>query len=158
MCQKGEMIKVEIGSLELAEIGEERYRHPSPLIQKRLHTLYLKAATQFSHEEIAQAVGIHRDTVTRQLELYNEVGLAGYCKTKYKGQKSDLDTHTDCLLEYFEKNPPHSIKQATQEIEKLVGIKRSETQVRYWLKKKGLGFVKSVKSQPKPTGKPKKPL
>lgn len=152
------MIKVEIGAEELDHIKKERYEHPSPLIQKRLHTLYLKAATDFSHEDIAKAVGIHRDTVTRQLELYNEVGLKAYCKTKYKGNTSELDTHTDCLIAYFEQHPPQSIKQATQEIEKLVGIKRSDTQVRNWLKKKGLAFVKLDTSQPKPTWKFKKHL
>jgi len=40
------------------------------------------------------------------------------------------------LEEYFRVNPPASIKEAQSEIEELTGIKRSETQVREFLKKK----------------------
>lgn len=44
--------------------------------------------------------------------------------------------------EYFEKHPPASIKEAMAKIEDLTSIKRSETQIRNFLKKIGLKYRK----------------
>jgi transposase len=51
---------------------------------------------------------------------------------------SELAAHTTSLKDYFEKHPPATVKEAMHEIETLAGIKRSETQVRAFMKKLGL--------------------
>ena len=48
---------------------------------------------------------------------------------------SALEAHTTTLEAYFRDQPPATIKEAQHEIETLTGIKRSETQVRTFLKK-----------------------
>ena len=101
------MIKVNLNQSDIEKINEERYTHPSPLVQKRLHTLYLKANTNLSHEQIATIVGIHRDTVTTYLKMYNEGGLERMYKLNYGTNKSELNNHTESILDYFEKHPPH---------------------------------------------------
>ena len=49
--------------------------------------------------------------------------------------QSKLTAHVTSLEAYFQANPPASSKEAQNEIETLTGIKRSETQVREFLKK-----------------------
>ncbi|QSV61867.1 MAG: hypothetical protein HEQ26_02950 [Dolichospermum sp. DL01] len=46
------------------------------------------------------------------------------------------------IKEYFEKNPPMSIKEAAKKIEELTGIKRSENQVRLFIKRIGMKRLK----------------
>jgi len=45
------------------------------------------------------------------------------------------------LETYFRENPPASIKEAQKEIEEITGVKRSETQVREFLKKNLISVV-----------------
>lgn len=45
-----------------------------------------------------------------------------------------MTKHTQTIEAYFRKNPPATIKEAMAKIEELTGIKRSETQVRKYLK------------------------
>jgi len=45
------------------------------------------------------------------------------------------------LEAHFRKNPPASIKEAQQEIEEITGVKRSETQVREFLKKNSISVA-----------------
>ena len=137
------MIKIQLTIEELDKIKEERYTHPSPIVQKRLHTLYLKCSMNLSHGQIAQIVGIHIDTVTTYLKMYNQGGLSAIYKINYGTNKSELDNHSTTILEYFEDHPPHSINEAISMIEELTGIKRSPTQVRKWLKKKGFRLRKT---------------
>ena len=52
--------------------------------------------------------------------------------------KSELEQHTETIEAYFRKHPPATMKEAMSKIEELTGIKRSETQVRKFLKSMGL--------------------
>ena len=54
---------------------------------------------------------------------------------------SELDVHITSLEEHFRHHPPATIKEAQHEIEMLTGIKRSETQVREFLKKNSIFAV-----------------
>ncbi|KOR28794.1 transposase, partial [Achromatium sp. WMS1] len=57
---------------------------------------------------------------------------------KFHQPQSDLTKHTQTIEAYFRENPPATIKEAMAKIEELTGIKRSETQVRNYLK--SIGF------------------
>jgi uncharacterized protein YneF (UPF0154 family) len=46
-----------------------------------------------------------------------------------------MEEYRDAIEEELKKNPPETIKEAAAMIEKLSGIKRSDTQVRKFLKK-----------------------
>jgi hypothetical protein len=56
-------------------------------------------------------------------------------------RESELVQHVNSLEEYFRVNPAASIKEAQSEIETLTGIRRSETQVREFLKKNAICVV-----------------
>src|SRR5208337_4999520 len=65
-------------------------------------------------------------------------GIEALKKTEYRGRESELNAHAGTLKEYFEKNPPATVKQAQAAIEKLTGIRREYSQVRAFLKRLGL--------------------
>jgi hypothetical protein len=62
------------------------------------------------------------------------VALRKLKEVKFYRPESELQAHITSLEAYFQANPPATIKEAQSEIEALTGIKRSETQVREFLK------------------------
>ena len=68
-------------------------------------------------------------------ELYRAGGIEKLKEVNFYRPESQLSEHITSLEAYFRENPPASIKEAQSEIEALTGIKRSETQVREFLKK-----------------------
>jgi transposase len=119
------------------EINYERYRHPVPLVQRRMEALWLKSHG-LPHAQIATLVKVSEKTLHDYFELYQEGGVEKLKEVNFYRPGSDLDAHITSLEAYFRENPPASIKEAQSEIEALTGIKRSETQVRAFLKKNSI--------------------
>ena len=117
-----------------AALNEERYRHPVPLVQRRMEVLWLKSHG-LAHDLIAKLAGVSKNTMRDYFALYAEGGVEKLKEVHYSGPTSQLVAHVSSLEAYFQANPPASIKEAQSEIEELTGIKRSETQVRTFLKK-----------------------
>ena len=61
----------------------------------------------------------------------------------YAPCKSDLEQHAVSLKTLFEKHPPTSVKEARQRIQELTGIERSPTQVRAFMKRIGMKYIKT---------------
>ena len=118
----------------------ERYHHPVPLVQRRMEVLWLKSLG-LSHDLIARAVGITENTMREYFALYAEGGVEKLKEVHYFCPQSKLTAHVSSLEAYFQANPPASIKEAQSQIETLTGIKRSETQVREFLKKNSISVV-----------------
>jgi transposase len=121
----------------LAVLREERYSHPVPLVQRRMEALWLKSHG-LSHEQIARLVGITENTLRDYFQLYVEGGLEKLKEVRFYRPESDLMGHLTSLEAHFRAHPPASIKEAQSEIEALTGIRRSETQVREFLKKNSI--------------------
>ncbi len=119
------------------ELNYERYRHPVPLVQRRMEVLWLKSHG-LPHEQLAKLGGITENTVREYFRLYEEGGLEKLKEVKWEGPQSKLMGQVTSLEAYFRANPPASIREAQSEIEALTGIKRSETQVREFLKKNSI--------------------
>ena len=115
-------------------INEERYRHPVPLVQRRMEALWLKSHG-LPHAQIAQLVNISENTLRDYFQLYQEGGLEKVREVHFYRPESQLMGHLTSLEAHFCAHPPASIKQAQSEIEALTGIRRSESQVRAFLKK-----------------------
>lgn len=137
------MLTLNISKADIERLKYERYSNVSRLVQKRLHVLYLKSETALSNEMIGFIGGVHRDTVTDYIKLYNAKGLKGIYHVGYGTNKSKLEEHTDTLLAYFEKEPPHTIAQAVEKIEELTEIRRSPTQVRAWMSRYKMKYRKT---------------
>ena len=126
------------------ELNHERYHHPVPMVQRRMEALWLKSHG-LPHEQIARLAGVSENTIRDYFLLYQEGGLDKLKEVNLYRPTSELDTHITSLEEHFRKHPPATIKEAQHEIEQLTGIKRSETQVREFLKKNSIiGAAKSA--------------
>jgi len=106
-----------------------------------MEVLYLKSQG-IKHKEICSLCKISKTTLTTYIKQYQSEGIEELKKINQKGQVSELNQHSDILKDYFEKNPPSSVAEASNAIEKLTGVKRSPTQVREFLKRTGLRCLK----------------
>lgn len=120
-----------------AEIHYQRYNHLAPLVQRRMEALWLKAH-DLPHKQIAELVGVSKNTIREYFELYEQGGVERLKELHYYQPQSQLTEHIVSLEAHFRDNPPASIKQAQSEIETITGVKRSETQVREFLKKNSI--------------------
>jgi transposase len=130
-------IELEFTPEALKELNYERFRHPSPLVQRRMEVLWLKAHG-LPHAKIAELADITENTVRDYFELYQAGGTEKLKEVNIYRPQSQLCEHITSLEAYFRENPPASIKEAQSEIETITGIKRSETQVREFLKKNSI--------------------
>jgi transposase len=135
------VIELKISNKELEEIDYFRFNHPSAIVQKRLHIIFLKEL-KISHLMIGQILNIHVNTVTKILKMYNAGGIEKLKEINYGTNKSELEAYRISIEESLKKEPVRSIKEAQDRIEKLTGIKRSHTQVRKFVIKLGLKFRK----------------
>jgi transposase len=119
---------------DLARIAHDRYHHPHPHVQEKMEVLWLKSRG-VGHTEIARLTGLSRNTVQRYLGEYLAGGLDECRRLKWAGQPSELHGYAGTLEDYFLANPPRSTAEARQAIARLTGVRRSETQVRQFLKK-----------------------
>ena len=118
-------------------LNHERYHNPVPLVQRRMEVLWLKSHG-LPHALIAQLGGVSENTMRDYFQLYQAGGVEKLKEVNFYRPGSELDGHTTTLEAYFAANPPATIKEAQSEIETLTGIKRSETQVRKFLKKNSI--------------------
>jgi transposase len=144
-------MQLEFSPEDLEELDYERFRHPLPMVQRRMEALWLKSHG-LAHGQIAQLVKISENTLRDYFQLYQEGGVERLKEVAIQGPESALHEHHASLEAYFRAHPPATIKEAQHKIEGLTGIKRSETQVREYLKKNSISVVgASACSPPKPT-------
>jgi transposase len=144
-------MQLEFTPESLEELNYERYRHPLPIVQRRMEALWLKSHG-LPHGQIAQLVNVSENTLRDYCQLYREGGVARLKEVALHGPESVLQEHYASLEAYFRAHPPATIKEAQNKIEVLTGIKRSETQVREYLKKNSISVVgASACCPPKPT-------
>lgn len=132
-------IQFEFSPEILKELNYQRYNHLSPLVQRRMDALRLKAHGML-HKEIAEVIGIAENTLRDYFELYQQGGIEKLKEINYYQPESELQQHIVSLEAYFREHPPATIKQAQHEVEIITGVHRSETQIREFLKK-NLVFV-----------------
>jgi len=118
----------------LKELNYQRYNHLSPLVQRRMDALRLKAHGML-HKEIAEVIGIAENTLRDYFELYQQGGIEKLKEINYYQPESELKQHIVSLEAHFREHPPATIKQAQHEVEIITGVRRSETQIREFLKK-----------------------
>jgi transposase len=131
------MIKIEFTEEEIQALHYQRYHHPHPRVQRKMEALWLKSQ-KVSHNQIAKLTGVSINVVTRYFREYKKGGLEKLKELNFYQPESELQQHHETIEAYFRKTPPATIKEAMSKIEELTGIKRSETQVRKFLKSIGL--------------------
>jgi transposase len=131
------MLRVSISLADLATIQHDRFYHPHPHIMMRMHTLSLHHAGE-SAARIAQLLDRNPKTIRACLKAYQEGGLQAVYQYEKHKHECALNAHTAQIEEALEKRPPQNANEAGAIIERLTGIKRSPTQIRAFLKKKGI--------------------
>ncbi len=71
-------------------------------------------------------------------ETIKDGGLEKLKEIKFYQPVSELAKYTFTIEDYFREHPPCTIKEAMSKIEELTGLKRSEPQVRKFLKSIGI--------------------
>ncbi len=135
-------IELEFTPEILKELNYERYHHLAPLVQRRMDALRMKGHG-LPHWQIAELVDVSENTVrdAKRFDLYQQGGLEKLKELNFYRPVSGLTVHIVSLEAYFRENPPASIKEAQSEIEAITGLKRSETQVREFLKKNSISVA-----------------
>ena len=131
------MINIAFSEQDLETIESERFRHPIPLVRRRMEVLWLKSQG-LPHQQIAKLAGVCDNALTKYLRLYRQGGLDEIRKVNFYRPKSDLDAHREAIERYFRENPVASIAEAAAAIEALTGIHRSKTQVGVFLRNLGM--------------------
>ena len=134
---------LQISSEELTRLNYERYHYPCPLVQKRLHSLYIKAVSGWSNEAIGNLTDAHRNSISEWVHLYQQGGMEALLKVHYGTNKSVLEDHSTSIVELFTKAPPRSIGEALLKIKALTGIERSYSRVRAFMKRHRFRFLKT---------------
>jgi len=135
------MIQIDFTEAEIAALEYERYRHPSPHVQKRMEVVYLKSQG-LSHQDIARLCRISRQTLVTILHLYQQEGIERLKLFHFAGQPSALNQHSSTLEAHFRAHPPRTVAEAQASIEQLTGIRRSPTQIRAFLRRIGMHLRK----------------
>lgn len=135
------MISLNITESDIVTLNYERFIHPSQIVQKRMHVVYMKSQG-IAHKIIAIACKVSLNSVTNFIKLYNKSGLQGLRKLNYRRPKSDLLKYGTSIEEEFKENPPLTSSQAAAKIETMTGIKRSPSQIRTFMKYLGMSFRK----------------
>lgn len=130
------MIRPEFSPETIEQLQYEKRYHPHPRVRQKMEALHLKSQGM-PHHQICQLVGIGgRATLVRYLREYQEGGLDRLRRLNFRKPESLLAQHRDKIEEAIADRPPATINEARHLIEKTTGIKRSNTAVYQFLKKR----------------------
>ena len=135
------MIQLDFFETDIDALYHERFHHPHPHVQKKMEALYLKSHG-LTHNEICRLVRITRATLSDYLQQYKEGGIEKLKELNFNKPQSELDPHHQTIELDFKAQPPQSVVEAQNRIEKLTRIRRSPTQIRAFMKKMGMKFLK----------------
>jgi transposase len=131
-----------ISKADIERLSYERYAYPHPMVQKRIFSIYLKAVSPYSNQDIALITGLHPNTVSRWIAIYQLEGYQGLLSNHYGTNQSELQKHAHSILDCFSQQPPRSAAEAAERIREMTGVERSAQQVRMFMKGHGLKFLK----------------
>ena len=135
------MTRIEFTVEEIEKLRYESFHHPHPRVQLKMEALLLKSQG-VPHWQICNILAITENTLRAYLQAYLEGGVEKLKELNFPCPQSELAGHAETLEAYFRQHPPATIKEAVAKIEELTGIRRSETQVRQFLKSLGMRRLK----------------
>src|SRR5438270_5107392 len=131
-----------ISQADIEKLRYERFAYPHPMIQKRIFAVWLKAELHYSHQTISFITGLHANTISYWIKEYQQQGYEGLLTNQYGTNSSALELHSDSILSSLCQQPPMCAAQAAERIREMTGIQRSAQQVRAFMKRHGLKFLK----------------
>jgi transposase len=85
--------------------------------------------------KIISELNVSSNTLKKYANLLKSNRLSELFEDNLYRPKSELENYREEIIAELDKNPAHTLREATVVIEKLTGIKRSIPQVRNFLKK-----------------------
>ena len=137
-------IELQLTKKDLKVISKRRIDHQNKKIRQRLQSLWFASQSEFTAETIARYTGLSKRSIFEVIKTYKESGLEKVMELSPRRQKSELEGFSDLIKDEFDNNPPRSIKEAKIRIKELTGIKRSDTQIRKFLKGLGMRLLKPM--------------
>lgn len=131
-----------ISKSEIDKLNYERYAYPDPMVQKRIFAVYLKFTLGWSNSIIGHTVGLHYNAVGSWVNAYKANGFEALLSNNYGSKQSELENHADSILKSFRLQPPMTAAAAAERIKEMTGISRSSQQVRAFMKRHALKFIK----------------
>jgi transposase len=131
-----------VSKAEIEKLNYERYAYPDPMVQKRIFAVYLKATLGWNNSMIGQTIGLHYNAVGKWVNIYKRNGFEALLNNNYGGKKSELENYADSILKSFQIQPPMTAAAAVDRIREMTGIERSTQQVRAFMKRHELRFIK----------------
>jgi transposase len=135
-------LQFNISQAEIEKLSYERYAYPDPMVQKRIFAVYLKATLGWNNSVIGHIVGMHYNAVGKWIKAYKTHGFEALLSNNYGSKKSELENHADSILKSFQLQPPMTAAEAAERIRETTGINRSAQQVRAFMKRHELKFIK----------------
>jgi transposase len=137
------MLQINLSETEIQRLNYERFYYPCPIVQKRIHAVYMKSTVKATNTTIGLLTGLKRQCVGHWIQVYQIGGFDSLCQFNYGTNKSELASHSLSILQSFTERPPMSACEAKSRIEEITGISRSPTQIRNFMKRQGLRFIKT---------------
>lgn len=131
-----------LSKTEIDKLNYERYAHPEAMVQKRIYSVYLKATLNRNNAAFSRVVGLHYNSVGYWLKAYRNKGYEALLSNHYGKRHSDLENYAEIILSSFQKQPPLTSAEASGRIREMTGINRSSQQVRTFMKRHRLKFIK----------------
>jgi transposase len=103
----------------------------------------MKATVKASISTIGLLTGLNHQSVSHWIQVYQTDGFDALCQFNYGTNKSELERYSESILNSFTERPPMNACEAKSRIEELTGISRSPSQVRTFIKKHGLLYIKT---------------
>jgi len=135
------MIRIEFTDEQLEQLRHERFAHPHPRVQKKMEALLLKSEG-LPHGRIAKLLAISENTLREYFREFLEGGIGRLQEIRWTGPTSELLPFSQIIQDDFQADPPATLQEAGQRIEKLTGIRRQRSQVHDFLKSQGFSWRK----------------
>ena len=123
-------------------VREESLSHPQRAIRQRMLALWLLHCG-LKRQEAAQGTQVSRATVGRLVAAFRDQGLEGVRRWDTKGPVSTLAEHDEAIVASLREQPARTVAEAAQRIEQLTGLRRGPTQVRKFLRDRGLRWQRT---------------
>ena len=138
------MTRIELSQADIRDI-EDAMDDPSLGDKHRTKLLVIRMHSEGArHGFIAKCLNLHANTITNHLKEWREGGLPAVVEDKYYRPSSAMEPFMECLRCSFAAAPVADAKAAVARIEKLTGVRLSESQARRTLHKLGLKYRKAA--------------
>jgi transposase len=125
------------------KLNYERYHYPYPIVQKKMHCLYLKGSLNLANAAIGEIIDAHRNSISEWIKIYTKDGFNAIIKIGYSTNERELEKHSSSIIEVFTNHSLGSLGEAIIKIEALTKIKRSLTSINNFMKPHKFKFLKT---------------